>query len=239
MQIEGRNPVIELLRSKRQVKKVLIQAGINEDEKITELLNRARQRHIYIEEAPRKKLDYISSTKNHQGVIAFAEIEMVKLADAIEEGITHKKPNWFICVREALLEDNIGAIARSAEAAGFAGIVIPPKIDLSPQMFRSSMGSLANIKIIREGVFQAIKTSRKYGMRVIGVELFTDNELYVTDLSGDVMIIVGGEDRSLSEEIREKCDTVVKIPMRGKINSLNMSVAASVVMFEKLRQEII
>lgn len=237
IQIEGRNPVIELLRSKRWVHKVIVQEGINVDSKINEILKRAENRGVFIMRKPRKYLDKISQTQSHQGVIAQADFDTSKFADVIAENITHGKANTFIYVREALYENNIGAIARSAEAAGFSGIILPPKTKITAPMLRTSMGALTNIKIINESLFSAIKTAQKNLIKVVGIERTEQGDYYDSDLTGPIMFIIGGEDRELSEPVTKKCDFVVNIPMYGKINSLNMSVAAAVVIFEKLRQE--
>jgi 23S rRNA (guanosine2251-2'-O)-methyltransferase len=237
MQIEGRNPVIELLRSKRWIKKVMIEKEINVDEKINEILKRARNRGVFIERKTKKELDKMSNTQSHQGVIALATIESDKFADVIEENFKHNKPNTFIYIREALYEDNVGAIARSAEAAGFCGIVLPPKLNVSAQTFRTSMGAMSNIKIINESLFTAIKTAQANNIKTVGIERDTDDIYTKSDLTGSIMLIIGGEDKSLSTQVMEKCDLVVKIPMLGKISSLNMSVAAGIVIFEKLRQD--
>ncbi len=237
LKIEGRNPVIELLRSKRYIKRIMLEEGINEkDEKISEIIKRARNRSITIEYTAKKQLVRFSDTKNHQGVIALALIGFEDLGEVITEQRRHKNPLNFVYIREALYEDNIGAIARSVEAAGFTGVILSPKQNLTAQMFRSSMGALANVTICRESLFTAIKLCQKELIQVVGIELFTENIFTEVDLVPDTMLIIGGEDRSLSPEIMKKCDTVVKIPMYGKINSLNMTVAASIVVFEKLRQ---
>jgi 23S rRNA (guanosine2251-2'-O)-methyltransferase len=237
IQIEGRNPVIELLRSKRWINKVIIQQDINVDKKINEILKRADNRGVYISRKPRKYLDKISFTGSHQGVIARATLEQQKFADVIAENETHKKANNFVYIREALYESNVGAIARSAEAAGFSGIVLPPKTKVTATMFRTSMGAMTNLKIISASLFNAIKTAQKNLINVVAIERAENSDYYEIDLTGPTMFIIGGEDRELSQTVIDKCDAVASIPMQGKINSLNMSVAAAVVVFEKLRQE--
>jgi len=239
MKIEGRNPVIELLRSNREISKILMEDGINIDEKVAEILMRATNRKIKIDRVGKKKLDKLSTSRTHQGVIALAEITFPKLSSIIEINNIHHLPNNFIYIREALYEHNIGAIARSAEAAGFKSIIIPPKVDISAQTFRVSMGALANLKIIKESLFTAIKSCKEAGIKVVGIEVTTDKYYYDENLTGDTLLIIGGEDHPLSTPVLDQCDTVVKIPMHGKINSLNMSVACSVVLFEKLRQEVV
>lgn len=239
MQIEGRNPIIEALRSKLWVNKVIVQQDIKVDAKISEILKRAHNRGVYIERRPRKMLDKISQTHSHQGVIAQVQFDYADLQAIIDENNTHQKANFFIYIREALYEDNIGAIARSAEAAGFTGIILTPKTAISAQSFRTSMGALSNIKVIKESLFTAIKIAKDNGIKVVGIERNDQYNYHTSDLSGPIMLIIGGEDKSLSSEVMNKCDFTVNIPMRGKINSLNMSVAAAVVIFEKMRQELV
>ncbi len=242
MKIEGRNPVIELLRSGRRVKKLFIEKDINRDGKITEILKLGRKRHAVIEHVPKKKLTQMSETGNHQGVIALADIEIFDLSAVLESWdemqTLQEKSISLIYIREAQLEENVGAITRSAEAAGFSGVIVPPKLKITPQMFRSSMGAMANTIIMQESLFIAIKTAKDFGLKIISIEI-SDNALPYSDadLTGNTLFIIGGEDRSISEPIQKQSDAIVKIPMHGKINSLNMSVAASIVMFEKLRQE--
>lgn len=255
LKVEGRNPVIEALRSKRYIKKILIEqpqgakpgkkgskggkkTRVDEyDGKLAEIVKRARNRQIKIEEVGRKKLKAISETGNHQGVIAFVNFEYEDFGSLISETARHNQPNNYVFIRDAMIESNVGAIARSVEAAGFRGVCIPPKLNITPQMVRSSMGALLNLKVSQLSPFAAMKVAKAQGLRVIGVEVTTDTLYTDANLSGDTLLIVGGEDHPLSEPVLDRCDQVVKIPLHGKINSLNMSVAAAVVIFEKLRQD--
>lgn len=238
MQYEGRNVVIELLRSKQPMQKILLTKGINADPKIKEIIKLARKQKITIEFKPHTTLDRISKTQNHQGVIAHGELRKDKLSEILRNNSASTGGSKkLIYIREALLEGNIGAVARSAEVAGFSAVIVPPKVNLTAQTFRASAGALANIPIIKDSLFGVIKQVHDQGFRVVGIEVVGENYYYEEDLTGDILFIVGGEDRSLSPEILEKCDLVVKIPSFGRINSLNLSVAASVVMFDSIRQE--
>jgi 23S rRNA (guanosine2251-2'-O)-methyltransferase len=142
-----------------------------------------------------------------------------------------------IYIRESFNEYNIGSIIRTAECTGASAVILSPKTKITPQVIRASMGASENVSIVHEGLFTAIKVCKDAGVKVIGIEVTGDNFYHEADLTGRVMFIIGGEDRSLSDEIVNKCDEVVKIPLEGQINSLNMSVATGVVMYDKLRQD--
>lgn len=236
MQIEGRNVILETLRSPREITKIYMEAEINRDEKISEIIHLIQKRRLTINWLTKKKLASMSKTGNHQGVIAEAPFIFTSLSSLLDYNHDNGIETRLIYIREAQLEDNIGAIARSAEAAGFQGIVLPPRQGLTPQILRSSTGAISHLELVHEGLFPAIAICKKNGIKVVGIELKTKNKYYETDLTGEVMLIVGGEDRSLSDEVIEKCDVVVKIPQYGNVNSLNMSVAAAIVIFESSRQ---
>ncbi len=238
MQIEGRNAVIELLKSNKKVLNIFLEKGINKkDSKIKTILKKAKKKNIKIKYIKNNKLNGISKTKNHQGVIAKSKIYYEKFLNVITQNKQNNKINKFIYIREANHQDNIGAIARTAEAAGFSGIIIPPKLDITAQAIRSSVGALSHVQIIKESVFNAIKYAQENLIKVIAIEVDTEKLYHKEDLSGDVMFIVGGENKSLSSQILQKCDKVVKIPMKGKVNSLNMSVAAAIIIYESIKQD--
>lgn len=238
MKIEGRNPVLEALRAHKKIKKLFIKQTIEPDQKVSEILELAQKQRISTKYTSKKHLDKLSMTGIHQGVIAFAERTEAKDLSGLLHKIDSKQQSPFlIYVREAQNEYNVGSIVRSAECAGIQGVILPPKTQVSPQMIRSAMGATAHVDLINESLFTAIKTAKANGIKVVGIEVSGSQYYHQTDLTGPIMLIIGGEDRSLSEEVTSKCDMVVKIPLLGKVNSLNMSIAASIVMFEKVRQE--
>lgn len=239
MQIEGRNPVLESLLSKREFSFLKIQKGIKIDVKLKRILDLARSKRIRIEEMDRKKLDKMSETGAHQGVIGIVRDRKTKTFSELIKLIDERKETPFlIYVREALYEFNLGAIIRTAECAGMQGVIVPPNRDITPQVIRASMGASEHIQIVKGSLFQIIKEAKDYGIKVIGIELSGEKNIYEADLTGPILFVVGGEDKSLSTEVGKKVDEVVKIPMRGKVNSLNMSVAAAVVIYEKVRQDL-
>lgn len=226
----GRNVILEALRSKHSVGVLYVQEGIRQDEKITEILSLAEQRNIPIEFIISKSLNKISKNTEHQGVIADVAFNI----DKLEIG---NEPNQaYMFISEATYEHNIGAIIRSAEVAGFNGVILPKGVSISPMMARASVGALFHMPIFSASIFNAIKLFKSNGFQVIGIE--RGGERYTdVNMEADTLFIIGGEDKSLSEQVISKCDAVATIPQSGKVNSLNMSVAASLIMFERMRQE--
>jgi len=237
MQIEGRNPVTEALVAHSPIIKLFVIDSPEKDSKLQNIIDLANAAHIEIKFKSRKFLDKIASTKIHQGVIAFreerADMGFAKFIKSLEDSNTEP---FIVYIREAQNEYNVGSIIRSAEIVGAQAVILPPKTLLSPQMVRASMGASEHLQVINENLFNSIKICHDNNIKVVGIEVSGDKYYYEADLKGPMMLIIGGEDRSLSEEIKNKSDFFVKIPMKGKVNSLNMSIAASIVMFEKLRQ---
>ncbi len=235
MQIEGRNPVYEALRAGTNLKSISIEQNIKPSSQIESILSLAEQKHIKVKTVSRSKLNKMSKTGVHQGVIAFgSDINTTSLDTLIKDN-----KSFLIYIREALYEHNIGAIIRTAECVGATGVVLPPKISLTPQIRRAAMGATEHLPVINHNLFQTIKDAQKAGLQVVGIERSENSKkLFSTPLSKPLLLIIGGEDRSLSQEILSKCDKTLEIPMKGKVNSLNMSVAAAIVMYEVLRQDL-
>lgn len=235
MQIEGRNPILEALRANTPIDKLIVEKNIKKDEKVKEILKLAQKKRIKIQEDKKYLLDKKSKTGVHQGFIAYGtQGNNLEFPELIKQ-----EKAFLIYIREALYEHNIGAIIRTAECVGASGVILPPKISVSPQVRRAAMGATEHLNIVNYNLFQAIKEAQAQGIQVVGIERTKDStNLYKTELNRPIMLIIGGEDRSLSETITQKCDKTVQIPMSGKVNSLNMSVAAAIVMYEVFRQSI-
>lgn len=234
MKVLGRNPTVELMRSQLySADKVLVQEDINEDEKISEILSSAQNQDIRIQQVSRKELDKIAGGEPHQGVVAFTDIEPKNFSEKSLDA----NYGSFIYIREAQYEHNVGAIIRTAEAAGLAGVVLPPKQEITPVIVRISMGAIFHIPIYSGSLFPVIKICSKNGLDVTAIERNENATIYTGNLSNENLLIIGGEDRSISQEIANKCDQVLSIPQFGKVNSLNMSVAAGITIFELVRQQ--
>lgn len=238
MQIEGRNPVLELLKSEHKVSKLVLQSQINQDTKINAIQKKAKKLGIKILRASKKELDKMSKTNAHQGVIAFAKHEnMTSLDELIDEKMSAGEQLKMVYIRDAHHEHNIGAIIRTAECAGFDAVILPPKLNVTPQIARGSMGASEHITIYSESLFPLMKKLRDTGISMFGIERTDQAKQYTkVDMTNHLMLLIGGEDHELSQEIIDRCDDCVIIPQFGKVNSLNMSVAASLVIYEVVRQ---
>jgi 23S rRNA (guanosine2251-2'-O)-methyltransferase len=233
-QIEGRNPVLESLRAKSPLKKIFLDQASKPDSKIKEILSLARRQHILLKKTNRKFLNKISRTASHQGIIAYAETQPTSLSYILNSTASP----FLVILTEVLYEQNLGAILRSAEAAGVNAVIIPKKGQgVTPVVARTSMGASEYLPVIQEGLFSTLKQIRKLGVRIIGADQNAKMIYYQENLKGPIAFIIGGEDKGLTSQIKNQCHCLVKIPLKGKITSLNMSVATAILLFEKNRQD--
>lgn len=238
MKVEGRNPVYETLKSDKKVSVVYIQRKIVGTDKIRDIISLANKKGIRIRKVGQHKLKKMSRTKNHQGVIAITKYEFKSLKSVVENLYKNDKHPYFVMFNEVLYQQNLGAIIRTAECAGCTGVIVPKKTRLTPEAVRASMGATEHIPIIKENIFNAIKYLKQQAVKIVGIEASGQKSIYETDLRGPFALLVGGEHSGITEPFLKKCDHVLKIPLFGKISSLNMSNAAAVTLFEKVRQEL-
>lgn len=241
LQIEGRNPLVEGLRSKQPIQKVYIQQNIARDEKIDEIIEICAKAKIPVESVPKSRLDKMSVTEVHQGIIGISRgFNYIKMKDMLDQVYASKRDPFFLIVRESMYEHNLGALLRTAACCGVNGVILTKKSDITPNVIRTSMGATFHLNICQMDVFSAIKDLHTENIKLVGIEIFeTSKWYYESDMTGPIALIIGGEDHPLSKEISDKCDFTVKIPLLSDINSLNMSVAAGIVMYEKFRQEVV
>ena len=233
--LEGRNVVVEALKRKRKIFEILIDKN-SKGEKVTELCEMAKKAGIKATFVERAELDKISKTDSHQGVVALAEpVATYSVAQVLKE----VKDPFFVILKEVLYEHNLGAVLRSAAAAGVSAVVVSPskETSLTAVVERVSMGGSNIVRVCEESILSALSVIKRAGIKIVGVELSGSKYYFDEDLTGPIALVLGGENESLSLPIKEKCDIVVRVPMRNDIQSLNLSVAAGLVMFEKLKQE--
>lgn len=240
MYVEGRNAVLELLRSEHAVDKVLLASG--HSGRMQDIYALAKQRGIPVMECDRRKLDALSITHAHQGVIAQAAAHAYAELDALFEKAeaAGEAPLFVICDG---IEDphNLGAIIRSAESAGAHGVIIPKRraVGLTAITARASAGAIAHMPVHKAtNLASLIDTLKERGVWIFGAEANGTVPLYEADLGSATAIVIGSEGAGLSRIVREKCDFIVSIPMRGKVNSLNASNAAAVLLYEAVRKRI-
>jgi len=239
--IEGRNAVIEALRAGENIDKIFIQKG-ETDKTLGHIASKARAAGIVVVDADKRKLDGMSRTHAHQGVIALAAMrEYVSVEDILEKAAEKgEKPLLVIC-DEISDPHNLGAIIRTAECAGAHGIVIPKRrsAGLTAVVAKTSAGAVAHMPVARvANIPSLLKELKKQGVWVFGTAVKGTTDLYEADLKGAAAIVIGSEGDGMTRLAEENCDFLVRIPMKGKLNSLNASAAAAILLYEAVRQRL-
>ena len=234
MKIEGRNAVLELLKTSATVDKILMQKGA--EHSAGRIFAMAREKNIRVQFADGKALDRESETGRHQGVIAY--VSDYEYAD-FDRFLEKKDAPRFVVICDGI-EDvhNLGSILRVAECAGADGVIIlkNKSAQVNGAVVRISEGAANHIAVARvPGINYAVDELKKSGYWVYGLEADGEN-IYGTDLRGDIALVVGGEDRGISRLAREKCDKILSLPLKGNVNSLNASVALGIAAYEAVRQ---
>lgn len=237
--IEGRNAVTEALRAGTPIDKIFIARG-ETDKTLGHIASTARAAGVVVVEADRRKLDYMSATKAHQGVIALAAVrEYASVEDILSAARERGEAPLLVVCDEISDPHNLGAIIRTAECVGAHGVIIPKRrsAGLTAVVDKTSAGALEHMAVARvPNLVSAIETLKKNGLWIYGTAAEGSNELWKTDLTGPACIVIGSEGAGISRLVREKCDFLVSIPLRGQISSLNASAAAAVLLYEALRQ---
>ena len=235
----GRNAVMEALKSGRSLNKILVAKGERQGS-IKEVLAVAKEHKIIIQEVEMKKLEELAKGIRHQGVLAYAApVDYVELEDIIGRAQELGEHPFIVLLDELEDPHNLGAILRSVDAAGAHGVLIPKRrsCPLSATVAKTSAGAIEYVPVARIGnVAQTIKDLKKQGMWVVGADMDGEKYYYNADLTGPLVLVIGSEGKGLGRLTKEQCDYLVKIPMGGKINSLNASVACSLMLFEAVRQ---
>jgi 23S rRNA (guanosine2251-2'-O)-methyltransferase len=238
--IEGRNPVTEALKAGRAVSRILLDRNIKSSGAVDQILTLSRDRGVRVEFVERQVIERRCSTGSSQGVIAFAEAKGFLDLDELM-AVSRTMPGSPLYLLLDGIEDphNLGAILRTAEATGVHGVVIRERraAGITPAVVKASSGAVEYVNIARvANISQAVVTLKKNGVWVTGIDMDGQADYRSLDFTLPVAIVIGGEGGGLSELVRKRCDWVASIPMKGKIMSLNASVAAAVVMYEALRQ---
>ncbi|MBQ7549234.1 MAG: 23S rRNA (guanosine(2251)-2'-O)-methyltransferase RlmB [Clostridia bacterium] len=236
--IIGRNAVSEALNGGRSIDTLLVARG-ERNGSIGRIIARCRDMNVVIKEVERKKLDFLCSGGAHQGVAAYAAIHEYSSVEDILDLATQRGEAPFVIVCDELEDPhNLGAIIRTAEAAGAHGVIIPKRrnASLSYAVGKASAGAVEYVPVARvANIASTMDELKKKGVWFYGADM--DGESWCgVDYSGGVGLVIGSEGRGISRLVREKCDFIVSLPMKGKINSLNASVAAGILMYEVSRQ---
>lgn len=238
-QVEGRNSVLELLESNRDINKIFVAKG-EKHGSINKILSIAKEKRIVIVEADRQKLNQMSESNNHQGVIAIVPPYDYCEVEDILDYANSKNEHPFILILDGIEDPhNLGSIIRTAETAGVHGIIIPKRraCGVNSTVTKVAAGAVEHMKIARvNNINDTIKYLKENDIWICGTDMDAKRYYYEEDFKGAIAIIIGSEGFGMSRLVKENCDFLVKIPMKGKITSLNASVSAGIVMYEVVEQ---
>lgn len=236
--IFGRNAVMELLKSGHSVNKILMAEG-SRDGSIQKIFALAKAAGVVVEFISRDKLDKLCNGR-HQGVVAHAAAANYSTVEEILELAASKhEPPFIILLDELEDPQNFGAILRTAEAVGVHGVIIPKRrsVQLNATVFKTSAGAAEYVKVAQvTNVAQTLKNLRGLGLKVVGSDMNAELDFKQADLTGGIVLVIGSEGKGMRRLTRENCDDLIKIPMVGKINSLNASASGAVIMYEIFSQ---
>jgi len=238
-QLEGRNALQEALRSGRTIDKVFIASG-ETDKALQRLAALAKDAGAVVVSVDRRKLDMMSTTHAHQGVIALAAAhEYATIDDILQEAAQRNQPPLVVICDELTDPHNLGAIIRSAECAGAHGVIIPKRrsAGLTSIVGKTSAGAVSYMPVARvPNIAALLKDLQKKGVWIFGTAANGTTNLYEADLKGAAAIVIGSEGDGMTRLVEEGCDFLVSIPMKGRISSLNASAAAAILLYEAVRQ---
>ena len=236
--IIGRNAVIEALKSDRTIECVYVSKGDLEGS-IKVALGLAKDRGVVIKEADRRKLDTMCDGLNHQGIVArVTPFKYCEVNDILEDAKRKEQQPFIVILDEIEDPHNLGSIIRTAELCGVHGIIIPTRrnVGVTSTVYKCSAGAIEHMKIAKvTNINATIDMLKEQGIWIYGADIDGKDYSYNTDFSGPCALIIGSEGKGISSLTLKKCDLLVKIPMIGKINSLNASVAGGIMMYEVLK----
>ena len=238
-QIEGRNSVIELLESKKDINKIFVTKG-EKHGSINKILAMARERNVIIVEKDKRQMEQMAQTPNYQGVIAIVPpFEYCEIEDILEDA-KNKNEDPFVLILDGIEDPhNLGSIIRTAETAGVHGVIIPKRraASVNSTVSKVSAGAVEHMKIARvTNISDSIQKLKDNGLWICGTDIDAKNYYYDQDLKGPLGIVIGNEGQGMSEKVKKNCDFLVKIPMKGKVTSLNASVSTGIVVYEAVKQ---
>lgn len=240
-QVEGRNAVIELLESGRDINKIFILEGEHHGS-INKIIAMAKENKIVLTMVNKTKLNQMAQTENNQGVIAIVPpFDYCEVEDILENA-KQREEKPFILILDGIEDPhNLGSIIRTAETAGVHGIIIPKRrsASVNSTVSKVSAGAVEHMKIARvNNINETIRYLKENDVWICGTDMDAKKYYYQEDYKGPIAIVIGSEGFGMSRLVKENCDFLVKIPMKGKITSLNASVSAGIVIYEAVKQRI-
>lgn len=236
----GRNAVTEALRAGRGINRVLLVPG---DRKAAELENLAREHNVPVEHVKRERIETVAGGMRHQGVLAWAApVPYATLENILHRAEEKGEPPFLILLDELEDPHNLGALLRTADATGAHGVLIPKRrsVPLNATVAKTSAGAVEYVPVARIGnIVQTLKALKAKGFWVAGADMDGAQNYWEADLTGPLVLVVGSEGHGMTRLTKENCDFIVRMPMVGQINSLNASVAGSILMYESMRQRLL
>jgi len=241
-QIEGRNSVLELLESGKDINKIFVTRG-EKHGSINRILAIAKEKRIIVVEKDKKQMDEMAQEENYQGVIAIVPpFEYVEIEDILDIA-KQRGEDPFILILDGIEDPhNLGSIIRTAETAGVHGIIIPKRraASVNSTVNKTSAGAVEHMKIARvTNISDAIEELKQAGLWICGTDIGAEKYYYNQDLTGALGIVIGNEGKGISEKVKKNCDFNVKIPMKGKVTSLNAAVSTGIIVYEAVKQRIV
>ena len=237
--VVGRNPVLELLKTDKEIDKIYILKGDLQGS-IKKIIGKARDKNIIIQEVDKFKLDSMANGNAHQGVAALVTGYEYSTVDDILNKAKELNQNPFIVILDGIEDThNLGAIIRTAECAGSHGVIIPKRRSarVNQTVYKASAGAVEHMLIADvSNISNTIDDLKKRGLWIYGADMDANNFYFNTKLDGAIALVIGNEGKGISRLVKEKCDYLLKIPMVGKISSLNASTSAAILIYEVVRQ---
>ncbi|RFU68649.1 23S rRNA (guanosine(2251)-2'-O)-methyltransferase RlmB [Peribacillus saganii] len=235
--IIGRNPVLEALRSEREINKIWIAEGSQKSQ--GQLISMAKERNVLVQVVPRRKIDQMAEG-NHQGVVAHvAAYTYAEMDDLFARANSRNEPPFFLLLDEIEDPHNLGSIMRTADAVGAHGIIIPKRraVGLTATVAKASTGAIEYIPVVRvTNMAMAVEELKERGVWIVGTDAKGTDDYRNMDGTMPIGLVIGSEGKGMGRLIKEKCDFLIRMPMVGKVTSLNASVAAGLLMYEVYRK---
>jgi 23S rRNA (guanosine2251-2'-O)-methyltransferase len=237
--VYGKNPVLEALKAGRDVKRLVVLGSARDEVRLSQILAVARERSIEVQEVDRPRLDDIAHSDSHQGVVAYLERRRYwELSELLTELQPHAAP--VLLALDGIQDpQNLGSICRSAEAAGVSGVLIPRhrSTQVTAAVAKASAGAVEHLRLAMvSSLAQALERLKQEGYWTVGLAAEADLDYDRARYEGPLALVVGSEGEGLGRLVRERCDQLVRLPMLGRVSSLNAAVATTVVLYEALRQ---
>lgn len=240
-QVEGRNAVLELLESGKDINKIFIAKG-EKHGSIYKIIKIAKENKIIIVEKEKRQMEEMANTQNYQGVIAIVPpFEYVEVEDILQEAKKREEEPFVLILDEIEDPHNLGSIIRTAETAGVHGVIIPKRraACVNSTVNKVSAGAVQHMKIARvTNLCDTIEKLKKEGLWICGTDINAGKFYYDQDLTGPIGIVIGNEGNGIGQKVKKNCDFLVEIPMKGKITSLNASVSTGIIIYEAVKQRI-